>query len=152
MITQINTDTFISDTILFIRNKLREQITDPAEDKRTGESRFVATGYNKRNVIYPHIIIEKANLGTIDRMGLRSSLHYTRIPVDIRVFSESITELDKLVQQTMNALRSIQFETLGSVNARLYDFVIINTQNVHEDDRDLFSTIISVQYSFILGG
>ena len=50
--------TFLADTLLFIRNFLDSNITDPISGSRAGRDRFVMTSYPQRDVKYPIITVK----------------------------------------------------------------------------------------------
>ena len=141
------TSTFLSDSIKFIRDFLDDTLTDPISSKRAGRDRFVMTSYPDRPVKYPIITVKKSSMSTISRSGQQSEGVWQGLIVEVRVWSKSETQKDKLTEQVFNALRSNQFGTGGSVEFELHDFMLLSSVPIEEDGEDgLKSEVMEYQY------
>jgi hypothetical protein len=151
-VTTVTTDNFIKETVLFIRDLLTAQVSDPIPLKRGINEKFILTGYPERPVSYPIITIRKENLSS-QKLGFQSELQLLDIPIEIRVWARNTAEKDNITQNIINALRDNQTTTsTGSIQAKLYNFRINNSTDVDEDGLEgIKSCITSVNYKFILG-
>lgn len=151
-VTEINTSTFLSDTVIFIRDELRDNITDPIVASRVGNEQFVMTSYPQRDVKYPIITVQNTDISTPVRMGMQSELHFTSLPLEIRVWARNTKEKDLLTQDVINQLRGIELDNDGTVNASLFGFEVLSAVNVDEPgEGGVRSKVIAVQYKIILG-
>lgn len=149
-VTTVATATFLTDTALMLRDDLIANITDPLSASRTGNEKFVMTSYPQRSVRYPIITLIGLNTTMGPALGSQSTLHYTTIPVEIRVWGRNVIERDNLSQQVMNRLRSVRLTTY--VPGGLIDFEVRSAVNIDEPgDAGLHSKVITVLYNFILG-
>lgn len=149
-VTSVSSSTFLSDTTILIRDDLLTNITDPLSSSRTGNEKFVMTGYPQRAVRYPIITVVNTNIDTSARLGMQSVLHLTNIPLEIRVWARNVKERDELTQSVINRLRSTDLTT--SVPANLISFTVQSAVNVDEPgDAGIHSKVITVNYQFILG-
>jgi hypothetical protein len=151
-VTTINTDTFISDTVLMIRDELLNNITDPISATRPAGEKFVMTSYPQRTVTYPIITIQNTNISGIGRMGLSSEIHMVELPVEVRIWAKNVAQRDTLAQQVINQLRDFELDADGSVNGNLWNYSIESAVNVDDDgDAGVKSKVVGVRYKFILG-
>jgi hypothetical protein len=150
-ISTINTVTFISDTVIQLRDTLSSNITDPISSSRSAGEKFVMTGYPQRLVKYPIVTVQNTNIDS-QKLGMQSELLMVRIPIEIRVWARNQKEKDFLTQEVMNHLRGIEFDSDGTVKASLIDFGITSAVNVDEDGQNTpKSRVITVEYKYILG-
>ncbi len=135
MVNTIGSSTFMSDPILFIRDLLKNNITDPISAKRGNGSGFVMTSFPQKEAVYPMIIVKSAGTSDIKRLGMQSQSTWMNIPLEIRIWGRNVKERDELTQQTYSFLQKNQFGT-GSqtVNFGLHDFMC--TSNIPIDDAD----------------
>ena len=77
------TSTFLQDSVKFIRNNLDDNLTDPISASRSGRERFVMTSYPKRNVKYPIITVKNNGPADVQRLGMRSNMHWITVPIEI---------------------------------------------------------------------
>ena len=152
-VTSVTTDNFIKETILFIRDLLTAQVSDPLSGVRSADERFILTGYPERPVKYPIITIKKENLSSPERLGFQSELHLISFPVEIRIWARNMAEKDALTQLVINALRDNQTTlSTGSIQAKLYGFEVVSSTDVEEEGLEgIKSCITNVNYKFILG-
>ena len=71
-VTNINSATFLSDTIILIRNKIKDNIADPLSGARPASERFVYTSYPKNAVTYPVITITDRGIIQPQKLGMAS--------------------------------------------------------------------------------
>jgi hypothetical protein len=152
MVNAITTTNFISETVLGIRDNLIGSITDPISGTRPSGEKFIMTSYPKRAVHYPLITVKSTNVSFPNRMGFQSTLHYTKLPIEIRVWARNEIEKDRLSQNVINQLRQIEYATSGTVQANLLSFKVNSAINVDEEGEEgIKSKIIAVEYEYILG-
>ncbi len=148
----VNTSTFISDTVKYIRNELDTNITDPISSLRTGRERFVMTSYPQRGVKYPLITVKVVDMDVPIKLGLQSELHQATITLEIRIWARDIKEKDELTEQIMNRLRGNQ---LGSGSAQvsesLHDWAVLSFIDVDEPGNGPKSKVMQIKYMFIYG-
>jgi hypothetical protein len=152
VISQISTEKFISDTVLFIRDLLKANVMDPIEDERAKDEKFIFTSYPQRQVKYPVVSVRKTNISTSSRLGFQSNHQLLNIPLEIRVWARNEKENDIITQDVVNALRSQEYVATGTINAKLFNFQIENMVLVPEDgEAGTKGTEINIRYDFILG-
>lgn len=151
-VTSVNTSTFIADTTILIRDALLNNITDPISGTRASNERFVMTSYPQRPVKYPIITVKNTNIDMPKRLGMQSEIHYTALPMEIRIWARNEVEKDELTQNTINYLRDLEYSASGTVVANLLGFKVTSAVNVDEPgDAGIKSKVIGAQYNFILG-
>ena len=147
VITSVGNTTFIADTVNFIRNNLRESITDPLEGSRGVGNRFVMTSYPVENVKYPIITVVDAGPSQEARLGMRSEGTILRIPLEIRIWARNVKERDTLFDEVYTYLRTNQFSDDDITGADLHDFRMGSAVNVSEGKTR--SKVMEVSYLFI---
>jgi len=154
----INTNTFLSETVLFLRDQLLANITDPISSSRVTSgpraSRFVMTSYPTRPTVYPIITIRNDGPTDIQRMGMRSELKWVSIPIEVRIWARNEKERDNLTEQTMNFLRTNQYggNSTSADDKDLHDFTFLSAVPVDELGQEgVKSMVITVGYNFVLG-
>jgi hypothetical protein len=135
MVGQIGSSTFVSDPVLFIRDSLRTNITDPISSTRGSSSAFVMTSFPQRNVLYPMLIVKSTGPTQNKRLVMQSQQSWMDIPIEVRVWGRNVVERDSLSQQVFAYLQKNQFGT-GSqtIPFGLHDFNLIS--NIPIDDVD----------------
>ena len=148
----VASSTYLKDTILFVRNDLRTNITDPIATKRPSGQTFVMTSYPDKPVTYPLITVKDVNSSEIQRLGMQSELHFLKIELEIRVWARTASERDELTQNVLNRLRSNQFGSGSENEDNLHDFLILSTLNIDEPGaQGIHSKIMTIQFTFVLG-
>lgn len=144
----ISSDTFISDIVLFIRDKLRTDITDPLSS-RTGK--YVMTSYPKRIVEYPIITVKATGIDTV-KLGMQSELTWTTVTLEIRVWAKNAKQSDTLTANVINSLRTAQFGTNSSTDEEIFGFNLLSTVPVVEElnDTSIHSKVMTFTYKNIL--
>lgn len=150
----VTTATVISSTVLFIRDRLRSNITDPLS--RTSGIGFVMSGYPKRTAQYPIITVRKSDLDFGPRLGMQIEAYYATVQLEIRIFARNEKERDELTEQVLTYLNSNQFPyttSNTSTQVNLHDFQITSCLNVDEMESEggILSSIIMAQYKFLYG-
>ena len=143
-ITSVRSSTFLADTIILIRDKLRTNIASV--------SSRVYTSYPKNPVIYP--IITVMDRGTIQqgRLGMASEGTLISMDVEIRVWGRNVKERDEITQQVYDYLRKNQLDTTtGLSDSNLHDFSLQSAVNVSEDgESGIQSKVMEVRFLIII--
>ena len=133
-ITNVNSGTFLADTVNLIRNKLQTNITDPISTIRPTGEKFVMTSYPKRPVTYPIITIVDRGISQPLKLGMRSEGTLINISVEIRIWARNVRERDELFDDIYTYLREDQLDaTTGLVDSNLFDYKLLSTVNVDEE-------------------
>jgi len=149
-VTSVTTNNFISETTLFLRDDLLSNVTDPISAKRPSTSKWVATDYPHRDSVYPCITVKVSNAVSTGRMGAQSTLHWTTLDAEIRVWARTVKERDVISQDIINRLRTVDISLY--VLGKLYGFEFTNVSNNDVDGIEGGrNKIINVQYKFVLG-
>lgn len=139
--------TFLSDTVLFIRDDIRDNITDPILSSRKSGSNFVMTSYPQNTVDYPIITIKHDGTDQIRRLGLQSSGLLMRLPFEVRIWARNIKEKDTLSQEVITRLRSNQFGSGSSSEFELHDLKINSMIDIDEPgEKGIKSKVMEVEY------
>lgn len=149
MVTRNN---IISDILLFIKNDLNNNITDPLSSTRPLKSKFVMTSYPSRPVNYPIITLKIANIEAL-RAGMQTTAQDITITLEIRVWARDEKEKDTIYQEVSNRLKDIQFTALtGSIANNIHDYNELSAIEIDEPGESggkiLKSRIITCVYRF----
>lgn len=141
--------TIYSDLLLFLKEQLNENITDPIEATRGNSSKFVMTSYPEREVKYPLVTLEITDTAE-SRAGMQTTAMDINLTVEIRVWSKSVAQSDKLTQEILNFLANNQFTgALGSIDNDFHDFNVGSVIRVDDPGKGgTKSRIIQLNYSF----
>jgi len=150
----VSTATVISDTILYIRDQLKSNITDPLS--RTNGVGFITTGFPKRKADFPMITVRKQNLDFGERLGMQTEAFYATVLLELRIFARNEKERDSLTQDVMTYLNSNQFPyttSNTSTQVDLHDFRVVNCTNIDEmtSEGGVLTCSIGVSYRFLYG-
>lgn len=149
MVTEVTSSTFLSDTVLFLRDKLDSNITDPLSASR-GNTRFVMTSYPQKETLYPVITVTDAGISQEGKLGMASEGTLMRIGIEIRIWARNIKERDTLFNEVYDWLRTNQRGGSDStIDANLHDFSLGSTVNVSEEN--VKSKVIEINYLFLCG-
>lgn len=145
----VTTGSFISDSILFLRNVLRSGIQDPLSG-RTGS--FIFTSYPKSNTVYPIITIKNTGI-TTQKLGMSSETSLSNMRYEAKVFSKNSKECDNLTQNIINILRTNQFGTNSTNDEQVFGFKIDSVVPVVTDDgiNTIHQKSITFTYKIFLG-
>jgi hypothetical protein len=146
----INSATYLTDTIIYIKNFLKSKLTDPIASKRASGEGWIFTSFPKENITYPIITILDDGNNTIQRLGMQSSLQSVSMTIQIRIWARNMVEKDTLFNNIYNQLRTNEFLTGGSREAGIHDFKLESTVNVDEEgSQGIRSKIIRIKYMYI---
>lgn len=145
-------NSFISETTLAIRDILISGVSDPISSSRTGDEKFVVTGYPQRTVKYPILTVLATNSPVPTRLGLRSEMAFATVELEIRIWARNNKERDVLTDLVHNQLRGIQTDaSTGTIDLGLYGFQITSMVNVSEEGPGAIqSKVITVKYNVVL--
>lgn len=145
----VNSSTFISDTILFIRDYLKAQITDPLN--RSGGVGFVMTAFPKREQQYPLITIKATNFVT-EKLGMQSEVSRLKFNLEVRTWCTNSKQSDEMTQQVIDKMRTYQFDATGTTANAIYGFKLESCNPIVETqgDNTVHSKVCNFSYSEIL--
>jgi len=151
-ITNVSSSTFLSDTINLIRDKIKNNVTDPLASSRSSIEKFVLTSYPQRAVTYPIITVTDRNITQPSRLGMASESTLMRIDVEIRVWARNVKERDELTQQIYDYLRTNQLDkTTGLADSNLHDFTLMSAVNVDESGENAVkSKVMEVRFLLLI--
>lgn len=138
-ITSVRSSTFMADLVVFLRDKLKTNITSV--------SSRVYTSYPKRNVIYPMITVTDSGSRQEGKLGMSSEGTILRLGVEIRVWARNVKERDEIFGEIYDYLRTNQLSSDDITGANLHDFSMDSVVNVSEPD--VKSKVMEVTYLFV---
>jgi len=144
-----NRSTLYRDLLFFLKGRISANVTDPIASARGSSSAFVMTSYPEREVKYPLITLEITNT-TEARAGMQTTAMDINLTAEIRIWTKSVAQSDKLAQEILESLANIQFTaSTGSVANDFHDFNIGSVVRVDEPgEGGTKSRIIQLNYSF----
>jgi len=149
MVTEVTSSTFLSDTVLFLRDKLNSNITDPLASTRS-PARFVMTSYPQRETLYPVITVADSGTTQEGKLGMSSEGSILRVGIEIRIWARNTKERDTLFGEVYDWLRTNQRGgSDDTIDANLYDFTLGSTVNVSEEN--VKSKVIEINYLVLCG-
>ena len=133
-ITEVNSATFLADTINLIRDKIKTNITDPIVTIRPAHEKFVLTSYPKRSVTYPIITITDRGILQPGRLGMASEGTVLNMNIEVRIWARNVRERDELTQEVYDYLRTNQLDNVtGLADSNLHDFTLSSAVNIDEE-------------------
>lgn len=148
-ITQVNSSTFLADSVLLIRDILLTNITDPITATRPTGEKFVVTAYPMRAVTYPLITVVDRGITEFRKGGMNSNVGINRLGIELRIWARNVKERDELAQQVLDYLRGQQ--QTSSTTRLMHDYRIDGLANVDEPGfAGVKSKIISISFLEIL--
>jgi len=149
----ITSENTLSDTIKFVRDFLRSNITDPIKLSRPVKEKFVMTSYPNRKTIYPLITVRGRIEGST-KLGQQSEQQLTNIVIEVRIWSRNEKEKNDLFGEVSNKMLKNQHPTATantSTNVQLFDFGINFANDLDEFGEDAVKSKISeFRYIFIM--
>ena len=144
-ITSVSSSTFLADSIILIRDKLRTNISSV--------SSRVYTSYPKTNVIYPIITVVDRGISQPQRLGMGSEATAINIDIEIRVWARNIKQRDELFDEIYDYLRTNQLDaTTGLVASNLSGFQLLSAVNIDDTGIEgVKSKVMEVRFLFIAG-
>lgn len=145
----ISSSTFISDTILFIRNLLRSNVTDPLS--RANGIGFCMTAFPKRNIQYPVITVRNTGLNS-SKLGMQSEKQWITFTIEVSIYTKSATQTDKLTQEVIEVLRTNQLGSDSTDSEEIFGFTILSVVPIVELEGELtlHRKVITLNYTVIL--
>ena len=143
-ITSVSSATFLADTIILIRDKLKTNITSV--------SNRVYTSYPQKNVIYPMISVIDRGIIQPAKLGMASEGTLINIDVEIRVWARNVKERDEIFQEVYEYLRTNQLDIgTGLSDSNLHDFSLQSAVNVDEiGEAGIKSKVMEVRFLIII--
>lgn len=152
VVSQVTTAKFIKQSVLLIRDLLRDNLTDPIASERPAGEKYVLTAYPQENTRYPVITVRSVDGSTVQRLGMKSEMAYVELLFELRCWARNEEEKDSMTQDSINVLRSKQHDADGTTAKRLHDPLLLSMNNLDEPgDSGIKSKIVRVSYKFILG-
>ena len=148
--TTINAATYIGDSVLFLRDYLRTNITDPIS-RTTGSNEFVMTSFPKIITQYPLIVLRNTG-NTTTKLGMQSTINQVVPKYEIKIFSKNSKQCDSLTQSIIDTLRIAQYATSGTGINQLYGFKLDNTVPIVDPtgDNTIHQKVLTFTYLVIL--
>lgn len=143
----VDSNTFIRDTIFFIKNDLLTNVTDPISSSRPTNSKFVMTSYPQREAVYPLITLRIQNTSAV-RAGMQTDNMDIELSIEVRIWARNVKERDELFTSVFDRLRSIQFTSGGSIDNNLHDFNMPSSVEIDEDGVGIKSKVCEFIYRF----
>ena len=143
--------TLFRDLLFFLKGRITANITDPISASRGSSSAFVMTSYPEREVKYPLITLEINNIEEA-RAGMQTTAMDIALTVEVRIWSKSVSQSDKMCQELLDDLANLQFTaSTGSIDNDFHDFNIGSVVRVDEPGKGATkSRIIQLSYKFYL--
>lgn len=143
----------MSDTIIFLRDLLSTNVSDPLGASRPSGEKFVMTSYPQRIVNYPLITVKDSGFADIRKGGMQSEVTIMRVSVEVRVWARNVKERDEITQEVYDTLRDEQLTaSTGTRQANLLDFALKSGVNVDDPGDDgIKSKVMTFSYMVILG-
>lgn len=147
-IINVNSATFLADTIVYLRDFLKSGITDPITSTRNTDEKFVYTEFPQRPCRYPIIVITDKGISPGKRLGMNSEGTTLKIKVEIRIWARNVKERDELFDSVYNYLRVNQLESSSSTtSANLHDFKLNSVVNVSEEN--VKSKVMEIEFLYV---
>jgi len=141
-------ETIIGDVLFFLKSLISSNVTDPLTSSRGNSSAFVMTSFPEREVKYPMIVIQVTNIEE-QRAGMQTTTMDMRLELEVRIWSKSVTQSDKMAQEILDLLGDKQFTSSGSIDNDFHDINIGSTVRVDEPGQGgTKSRIIQLSYRF----
>lgn len=148
----VTASTFMSESVLWLRDYLLANITDPISASRPSGQKFVMTSHPKRKVTYPLIVVEDEDMPYLGRDGSDSYTQYYNLVMTVTVYGRNVAERDSLFESIANTLRANQAASGGSREKGLFDFTLTTVKNepIFAEADPRIKTF-GVQYLVIIG-
>ena len=150
-ITSVSGTTFLADTVNLIRDKLKNNVTDPISDIRPANQRFAYTSYPQKAVTYPIITIVDRNITQPQRLGMGSEGTLIYMDIEIRIWARNVKERDELFDEVYTYLKNNQYDsTTGLIDSNLNGFQLTSAVNISEDgEQTPKSKVMEVRFTFV---
>ncbi len=147
----VSTATYISDSTLLLRGAVASGTTDPISASRGDDSSFVLTANPTKAVEYPCITVMMEDMNS-RKLGVASEAHWVNCTVAIKVFARNQREKDRLSQQVVDSLRSVELDaTTGTSAQKLFGFRLSSSIDIDElEQQGPKSRIMRYNYGVII--
>ena len=112
----INTAQIINSSVIFIRNLINDNVTDPLS-----RSKWVYTSYPQREVVYPIITVKRDDFSA-QTQYIDSESKLVNISLEIRIWARNIKEKDTISDDVFNIMRTMQKGASGTILEGLHNF------------------------------
>ena len=127
----ISSSSVINNSVLFIRNLISANVTDPITSSRASDSSFVMTSYPNKPVQYPLITVKCLN-HTASRLGENTESMMFHLTLEVRIWARNQKEKDTLTDSVEYKLSTKQQDADGTILEGLHDFAVVSGTNVDE--------------------
>ncbi len=143
VITSVNSATFLADSVILIRDKLRTNITSVSSK--------VYTSFPKRGIVYPIITVVDRGITQPQRLGMGSEGTALNITIEIRIWGRNVKERDEIFDSVYDYLRTNQLDDgTGLVASNLNGFQLLSAVNVDDEGEEgIKSKVMEVGFLFI---
>lgn len=142
--------TYVSDSVLFVRDKLRAGVTDPLSRSGSG-TEWIFSAFPDKNPVYPIITVRKTGGGASQRLGHQSQGQWCPVQIEVRVWARTVKERDTLAQAVHNLLRTVQLGTNSTDEYEMFDFGLNSSVPVDEPgENGIHSEVMECVYYVIL--
>jgi len=140
----------INNSIVFIRDLLRSNVTDPISATRETNSGFVMTSYPDRKVNYPLITVKLLGFDA-ESLGMNNEQYWCTMRIEVRIWAKNQKQRDNLTDEVFNVLRQNKFGTGSTVTEQLYGFSLLSTSDVEESkgNASILSRLMVYEYSAV---
>lgn len=140
MVNQISAGSVYKDSMIYFRDILTANLTDPISPNRASTSSFVATSFPQRLVVYPLVIVKDGNM-TDNRVGLQSEISLMEQDLILTIYARNVSERDGISQQIYNVMRTNQYGT-GSefTNFGWHDYRLVSSINIQSPNEEAKET------------
>lgn len=141
---------FTSQVLIFFRNLISSNVTDPISTKRTGNEKFVFTSYPKRNVKYPVISLQVNNVSDSRRLGMQSEGKLVTLEIEVRIWGRNVKERNEIFDDMYNALQTNDLGTNGLVNEGIFNYQLTSAVNVDEEGDEGIKSKVCILQAFVI--
>lgn len=146
----LTTKRFKSQIIIFYRELLRANITDPNTDRNDPDA-MVFTSYPRNNTVYPIITVKHSNSSEPQRLGMSSEAKRVEMQFEVRVWARNEKEKEEMADEVYNILQRADLGSGGFVDSGIYNYQITNIVNVDEEgEQAIKSKVITTQVFAII--
>lgn len=140
--------TALHDTIIFIRDLISTNVSDPISASRSGNERFVMTAFPERDVKYPIITVQDSGITDVS-LGMQTEQSAIATNIQIDIWAKDTRTRDTLYDSVYDTLRTNQIGAGGTREETLFDFRLINVNNLDEDGKEgIHRKMMEIQYTF----
>ncbi len=152
-ISSVTTNTFLIDTLSFVRDILRDNITDPISSTRPTGHSFVTTTYPQSPATYPVITVKHLSMGSGPQLGMQSEQYFIDMQIEVRIWARNVIEKDRLTQLVINQFRTQQYGSGSFTAGNLHDWRLLSAVDVDFDEgqHKIHTRVLTLKFNFVLG-